>query len=166
MQSACDMQIWCENYADLYPKRYASLCPGVYSFPYKKSPPSESGEEALYKESDSFYKGLNLMDMVNHRGIIPPKEWFMYDESMGLVNEHIEESLPLSLIRNYAAEPGKNLLWMLPTKCLYTVAGDEKAAPFTKLLVFSGYFLVPRMVSAVFSSYVHETQHSAVCSTL
>ena len=132
--------------------RYFSLCPGVLSFPvkaYREGLLDSLSDLPQEDQKKYFYNELNLLKMDS-----ADCSQFMYDQDQNLRIDYVESFLPLHLIQKYIADPGKQHLWMPPSRRLYAVKGEQIDPTFSKLLVFSGYNLVPRMLSAVFSSYI------------
>lgn len=121
------------------PKRYFSLCPGPFSFPYRF-------------RTDEFYQELNLVERESNGGL--ETQHFLFNRDEQLRKELIDSFLPLRLIQDAVADPGRQLLWVPPSQPLFRVEGKIIPSDFTKLLVFSGYHMVPRMLSAVFSDMI------------
>lgn len=137
------------------PARYFSLCSGVYSFPVKVYKPEKDIEQ-------DFYKDMNLQELCNSEGEQLNPDNFIFTESGSLNENYLENNIRLKLINDYQVKEGENLLWVPASQPFYKVNGVfSKNALYTKLLVFSGYKLVPRMISAVFSEAVRPVSNTS-----
>lgn len=137
------------------PARFFSLCSGVYSFPVKVYKPEKDIEQ-------DFYENMNLQDLCNSEGEQLNPDNFIFTESGSLNGNYLENNIRLKLINDYQVKEGKNLLWVPASQPFYKVNGVfSKNALYTKLLVFSGYKLVPRMISSVFSEAVRPVSNTS-----
>jgi len=129
---------------DTYTKRYEKLCSGIYSFPVKHHVKDESKQKM-------FYNGFILPE----EGVLPD-DYFVFSSPDNKLKRDgfYWKNLRFACIRHYNAEMGRNLLWMPPSWPEYTLQGKFKhTALFSKLLIFSAYKMVPRIISGVFSAY-------------
>lgn len=128
-------------------RRFFSLCPGAWSFAIVGWNRCDGETHAkLYKRAKKEICGNQEIS----------DDDFLF-KNMNINSEEIKKCLRTRLIYDYAYERGKNLLWVPPTGPLYSFGGAfEEQKDFSKLLVFSGYVMVPRMVSTVFSELTNK----------
>lgn len=119
--------------------RYYKLCSGVYSFPIKYH---NQRKQAFYEELKRPAGQLN-------------DSFFVFDQNHKLKREGVYfDNLRFACIEHYNAKAGRDLLWVPPAKPEYQLrAKFGENANFSKLMVFSAYKMVPRIVSGVFSAY-------------
>lgn len=129
--------------------RYRKLCSGVYSFPIKKF---NSSKPTFYQgfdvpsignslfEDDFVFK--DVFDTERNRTIRLKRDGFFW------------QNLRFACIKHYNAKEGRGLLWVPPTMPEYKLQGRFEGSSFSKLMIFSAYRMVPRIVSGVFSAYV------------
>ena len=119
------------------------LFPGIYSFACKGST----------KLNDNFYQCLNSKSD-KYIGNNPPSD-FLFKKDNTLDTDRLKESFKLTCIKKIQVDPIWQMLWITPVHTRF-----EPGAPFvknaSKLLVFSGYIMVPREISTIFSSYVRQ----------
>ena len=121
--------------------RYWKLCSGVYSFPvqeYKKKEPH-------------FYEGFQKAEQLFEID----DSWFLFGQDHKLKREgEYWKNLRFACIRHYNADVGRKLLWVPPSMPEYALDGPyAEHFGFTKLMIFSAYRMVPRIVSGAFSAY-------------
>lgn len=117
-------------------KRYRSLSTGICSFP-----------ERVHN------KGAHYEGFPENADALSSED-FIFDTNGGLKEPMLEENLQLACIEKYNAKNGRQLLWVPPTAPLYQPSGVfANHRDYSKLLVFSAYKMIPRLVSGVFSAY-------------
>ena len=121
--------------------RYWKLCSGVYSFPIQ-----------VYNESNpQFYQVFSTPG----KSTYCEEDMFVFDKMHKLKRTGVcWENLRFACIKHYNAENGRGLLWVPPSMPEYKLSGKFENNSFTKLMIFSAYKMVPRIVSGVFSAYV------------
>lgn len=138
-------QFYDEKYTASIKKRYddekkdvslfEQLFPGRFSFMCK----------GKYNTGKNYYKDL-------YKGTVVDDD-FVFDENNAVKEKLVSENYKLNCIKNIQVDPMRDMLWITPVKSRY-----RPGAPFiknaTKLLVFSGYLMVPRGISTIFSQYV------------
>lgn len=139
--------------------RYYKLCSGVYSFPikvYKK-------KEDTKKKEDPFYSGLKKPENFNS---ISDKLFVFGTDHKLKRGAPFFDNLRFASIEHYNAKEGRKLLWVPPSKPEYSLEGPFAQKAFTKLMVFSAYKMVPRIVSGVFSAYASDDVDTANAPTI
>ncbi len=127
--------------------RYWKMCSGVYSFPIK-----------VYNEKEPVKELYDKLDKLDAED-----DLFVFDNNEKLKrNGFYWKNLRFKCIEEYNAKYGRKMLWVPPTMPEYNLGGAFKEQPyFSKLMVFSAYKMVPRIISGVFSAYVSDDIDSA-----
>lgn len=138
-------------------QRYFSLCPGAWSFAFKRWGNHEGSKVANVYQDFKKYFETDFEESLENAS--PARENFLFsflsqenEQAPDAFLANIKKCLRTRLIYEYEVEYGRNLLWVPPSSPLYPFIGAfEGQERFSKLLVFSGYAMVPRMVATVFS---------------
>ena len=130
--------------------RYRKLCSGVCSFPIRYYYPGDEKEKIFY---DKLPKPVEKN--------VPDDDMFVFDDEGKLKRDKeglFNKNLRFACIEHYNAKQGRDLLWVPPTKPAYGLGGvfAENQQSFSKLMIFSAYKMVPRIISGVFSAYVSD----------
>ena len=130
--------------------RYFKLCSGVYSFPikYLNNKNDVSSAYSELKKPEEFSEANDELFV------------FSTDHKLKRGAPYFD-NLRFACIEHYNAKAGRDLLWVPPSMPEYTVTANGtfkcfENKDFTKLMIFSAYKMVPRIVSGVFSAYVSD----------